>query len=90
MHKSYREINSPYFNVSEYVLFPGLVLFAIMIISYLGLYFIGLIFTSIIYIIGLIFVNLLYHGLKNATPNGNGRNISFLDFFLVIYLFLRL
>ncbi|WP_445456701.1 tetratricopeptide repeat protein [Flavobacterium sp. HNIBRBA15423] len=74
LYKQYKKINEPYFSFNENVVFPGLILLATMVITYFSLYFVGFPFTCFLYLLGSFFINLLFHGLKNATPNGNNYN----------------
>lgn len=74
LYKQYKRRDEPYFNSSENIISPLGVLLATMVITYFSLYFAGFPFTCFLYILGSFFINLLFHGLKNATPNGNNYN----------------
>ncbi len=74
LYKQYERIDEPYFDSTENIVFPLGVLLVTMVITYFSLYFAGFPFTCFLYILGSFFINLLFHGLKNATPNGNNYN----------------
>lgn len=74
LYKQYERIDEPYFSISENIFFPLGVLLATMVITYFSLYFVGFPFTCFLYLVGSLFINALFHGLKNATPNGNNYN----------------
>ena len=82
-YTTYSELEKPYFNFSEVLIFSILPIFAVAIVSFVILFFLGLQIMLVINVGIAAVAAFLFYGLKNATPNGN-QNADFLPNFVVI------
>lgn len=67
---SYTKAKAPFFNLSEFLTFPVLPLTAVAVVSYPILYFFGFVPMLVANILIAFIANGIYHGYRNATPNG--------------------
>ncbi|VXB20356.1 conserved membrane hypothetical protein [Flavobacterium sp. 9AF] len=87
-YKQYIKVEAPYFNLSEFLVFPIAPILVSMILAYFSLLFLGFTFTCLFIGVGVLFINAIYHGLKRATPNGNnyGRSTGMPGFLVLLSL----
>ncbi len=67
---SYTKAEAPFFNLSEFLTLPVLPLTAVAVVSYPVLYFLGLVPMLVVNVLIAFVATGIYHGLKNAAPNG--------------------
>jgi len=69
-YTSYTKAEPPFFNLSEFLTLPVLPLTAVAVVSYPILYFLGLVPMLVVNVLIAFVATGIYHGFKNATPNG--------------------
>ena len=79
----------PYFSWNEYIFTPIITFLITAIISYLSLYFIGIIFTSLLFLMGSAIINFIWMGYMKATPNGHHYRGPKIPAFIALLDFLR-